>query len=883
MKSTGITVCLCTFLWIPTITVAQKTEVRVHRGTVRAKTNIKQVNIEAGRKAIILPDGQPAVTVSDPLVDDVMELYKWVEEEKQAQRQRIDTFNITVMRIEDDEAATGASFAEFENYKSRASKTFTLNSNILDEATFYDLAGNLLSYELHKTSATHGKYTITHTQTVEPGENFRFIGVAKSQIAVDIDINGILRHLRPAWKTPYCLNFCRVILPPSAIFVESSRPVIAMENCEGRVSVTSRAYNGPMADGKFHFAFLWPERDNTRLTDLPGEFRGLFDTHKDAIDKEYANRKAAIITGQTVDDQSTPLLALLSGYSAVVHKNKQQLIDLIANPDYKEAARIAMGYNNAVLEQLTQGYDTYGFLNTPPYPKHPQQGDKHPIYLCRKGSLLHELTVEMVFQDGKWYLWNGEEVWTSRKEPEDHEVMDPVEVTPDSETLAAAQAKGFLTDWEVIGPYMQSDKNAHELFDIPFGPELSDSDLPWRPIPVEITDINGQDTAFLNLERYFNDHPYQVAYLRTIIQSDDDQVMRLDIWSDDGFKAWLNGQLIHASNNMRGIKEGQDAVLIQLKKGTNPLMLKVTQDIWGWGAVVQLGSDKAVCPQPAGETLHPKIQVQLNWIPAVTTLSQRVYFGTDSNHLPLLAEVSEAQELQPLSLEAGLRYYWRVDEVLADGSHVKGDLWSFAAGKQVAWWTFDGHAQDQSPQAYHGSLHGNPRWAPGKNNQAVFLDEEEDYITIPPMNLNTNTATITLWVKTEEVIDNPGLVFTRDGSTCAGLWFGTNNNLRYNSNDDSETWTWDSNLFVPNQTWTFAALVVGQEKATLYMHDGTQMKSATHHHGHGVAKFDGLTYIGHDPRWGTVKGAIDEVRIFNYALDKTEIEEIFSNTSIETL
>ena len=53
------------------------------------------------------------------------------------------------------------------------------------------------------------------------------------------------------------------------------------------------------------------------------------------------------------------------------------------------------------------------------------------------------------------------------------------------------------------------------------------------------------------------------------------------------------------------------------------------------------------------------------------------------------------------------------------------------------------------------------------------------------------------------------------------------------------------------------------------------MKSATHNHGHGEAKFDGTTNIGHDPRWSTLKGAIDEVRIHNYALDATEIEAIY--------
>ena len=56
------------------------------------------------------------------------------------------------------------------------------------------------------------------------------------------------------------------------------------------------------------------------------------------------------------------------------------------------------------------------------------------------------------------------------------------------------------------------------------------------------------------------------------------------------------------------------------------------------------------------------------------------------------------------------------------------------------------------------------------------------------------------------------------------------------------------------------------------------MKSSIHNHGRGVVKFDGTTNIGHDPRWSTLKGAIDEVRIYNYALDTAEIEAIYLET-----
>lgn len=872
MKWSGITIGLCFCLFMPTRAQAQKTEVSVHRGKVRAATPIARADINAGRKALISPDGKPVITVSEPLVDDVIKLYRWVQEEKKAQRQRIDTFNITVQRVDDEETTVIAGLTEWKNQKTVASKTFFINMGLQEDLKVYDLDGNLLPVEVKKLGEKSARYTITHTQSVAPGENFRFIGVSSKSQHVDIDAQGV-RHQRQAWNVPYCLNFYRVILPPTAIFVESSRPVIAVETLGERVAVTCRAYTGPLGDGKFHFAYLWPEKDNTNLTDIPGPFRGLSDPQKEAIDEEYRVRTAAIISGQAVHDQSTPLLAMLSLYSAATLQNKQQLIDLIGNPEIKDTAT---KYTDEVFKYMKQGLGTYVFLSTPPYPERPQHGDKHPIHLCRRGSLLHEATVEMAFRDGKWTFWNYEVVWTSKQQQESRDDSD--RETPDGETIATLQANGYLTNWEVAGPYTKAGIKAIDLLDTSLGPELSTSDITWRPISIQVTELDGHDAAHINLKQQLNGDPRQVAYLRTTIQSDRNQSMRLDIRSDDAVKAWLNGELIHANNTMRGIDKGPDALVIDLKKGANELLLKVTQDLFGWGAVVQLGSDRAVCPQPHGNVVHPKAQLHLQWTPAVTARRHHVYFGTDRNNLPLLAEVSAARDLRPLSLEAGLRYYWKVDEVLDDGSIVKGDLWHFTAGKQLGWWTFDGDARDRSPQALHGMRHGHPQWVPGVRNQALSLEKEEDYIVIPPLNLNADTMTITLWVKTEEEIDNPGLVFTRDSSTSAGFWIGGSNDLRYNWNDDRVTWLWDSNLFIPNKTWTFAALVVEPEQATIYMHDGRRMTSATHIHPHGETGFDGKTTIGHDPRWGTVKGAIDDMRIYNYALDAKEIKAIYSQT-----
>ena len=74
------------------------------------------------------------------------------------------------------------------------------------------------------------------------------------------------------------------------------------------------------------------------------------------------------------------------------------------------------------------------------------------------------------------------------------------------------------------------------------------------------------------------------AYLKTQIVAPEDCDAALLLGSDDGVKAWLNGTVVHSNNVDRGDVPDQDMAPIQLHKGTNELMLKVSQGGGGWSA-----------------------------------------------------------------------------------------------------------------------------------------------------------------------------------------------------------------------------------------------------------------------------------------------------------
>jgi hypothetical protein len=160
-------------------------------------------------------------------------------------------------------------------------------------------------------------------------------------------------------------------------------------------------------------------------------------------------------------------------------------------------------------------------------------------------------------------------------------------------------------------------------------------------------------------------------------------------------------------------------------------------------------------------------------------------------------------------------------------------------------------------------------------SRCLEFDGIGDYVQVPDVNFNSNTVTITAWVKRNGTqAPWAGIVLSREGTSPEGLHFGDIDDLRYTWNDN-DTWWFESGLIVPDGLWTFAALVVEPTKATILMSDSITYSSATNAVEHVVQTFDGTTEIGRDNNGPTDKrlfdGRIDDVRIYNKSLDLGEI------------
>ena len=141
------------------------------------------------------------------------------------------------------------------------------------------------------------------------------------------------------------------------------------------------------------------------------------------------------------------------------------------------------------------------------------------------------------------------------------------------------------TGWLCAGPYRQAGKQAQDLFDVAFAPEQGDAAaVTWQRAPgaaeparageVDLSSIVGGDHC--------------VVYLKTRVYVPDAQPVLFLIGTDDGIKLWVNGELVHANNEVRGLTPDQDRAKGKLRAGWNDFRAKITQHTVGCGMVLRI-------------------------------------------------------------------------------------------------------------------------------------------------------------------------------------------------------------------------------------------------------------------------------------------------------
>jgi hypothetical protein len=184
-----------------------------------------------------------------------------------------------------------------------------------------------------------------------------------------------------------------------------------------------------------------------------------------------------------------------------------------------------------------------------------------------------------------------------------------IRTTPDAvwERRPPPMLPGTLTKWSLSPSYDALERNLERPL-----PQSESEIIPWQ-------DVEAEPPGFVVVNRYRESpHPrvpfandsskrlepqpgMKVVYARTRIDSDRDQVKKLYIGYSDDVSVFLNGRILFRGRSAQyfrdpgflGIVDSEnDAVYLPLKKGSNELMLALSELGGGWGFICRLGDFK---------------------------------------------------------------------------------------------------------------------------------------------------------------------------------------------------------------------------------------------------------------------------------------------------
>jgi hypothetical protein len=159
------------------------------------------------------------------------------------------------------------------------------------------------------------------------------------------------------------------------------------------------------------------------------------------------------------------------------------------------------------------------------------------------------------------------------------------DASPTVRTNAQAILRQLDSGWVCAGPYRQPGKSAQDLFDIALAPEQAESgEVKWRRAPGSPDLARAGEVVLDSIVG----GEHCVVYLKTQVFVPAAQPVNLEIGSDDGIKLWVNGELVHANNAVRGLTPGQDRAKASLREGWNEFRAKITQHTLGCGMTLRV-------------------------------------------------------------------------------------------------------------------------------------------------------------------------------------------------------------------------------------------------------------------------------------------------------
>ena len=310
----------------------------------------------------------------------------------------------------------------------------------------------------------------------------------------------------------------------------------------------------------------------------------------------------------------------------------------------------------------------------------------------------------------------------------------------------------------------------------------------------------------------------------------------------------------------------------------------------------------AAHPNPSDSATSVSIAPVLSWMPGAASISHDVYFGTTDT--PTFTRNQTDSTYEPGTLAENTTYFWRIDEVNNLGTTI-GISWSFTTEKGllppgiVAHWKLDEQTgsiiYDSSGNGNNGTLVNmdNDAWDTGILGNALQFDGIDDHVQVPhdlSIDFGDQDFSISFWLKQSEADRHMRYIIkgTHDSPGTGKryeVFHHADNELRFVV-DDNVT---KSRVVLPNTDfvtgeWVHVVAVRNTASDQLLLYANTDLAGSASDDTGDISQTEDL-FLGVSPDEENTNfaGLLDDIRIYNYALDMAEIEEIYQNglTDIE--
>jgi hypothetical protein len=217
----------------------------------------------------------------------------------------------------------------------------------------------------------------------------------------------------------------------------------------------------------------------------------------------------------------------------------------------------------------------------------------------------------------------------------------------------------------------------------------------------------------------------------------------------------------------------------------------------------------------------------------------------------------------------------------AGGDSEPTDPGYLAVKRKLAQWNFNGNVADET-NTYNGTLYGEPNYVIDGTRHALEFDGVSDYVDLPDGFENFRAGlTFTVWAKPVTVTSWARFLDLGNGPASDNIFLsrnGTTNNLSFSfyAGTVSAGTVTATNALVLNEWQMFAATMDEVGNVVLYKNGFPIQTGNIPQKINYVARTSNL--IG-DSNWtadALYTGSLDEVRVYNYALDADTLATIYT-------